>query len=66
MPANPRDRAYFVKLNKDIPLLFEQFGLQVNPITDMDGGLDGIPAGFERMREGKVSASKLVYKLADA
>jgi hypothetical protein len=39
--------------------------LKVNPITDMGGGLDGIPAGFEQMMAGKISASKLVYKVAD-
>ena len=64
-PANPRDRAFFVKLNQHIPVLFGNFGLKVNPITDMEGGLDGIPAGFELMKDGKVSASKLVYKVAD-
>ncbi|GHJ87429.1 hypothetical protein NliqN6_3831 [Naganishia liquefaciens] len=65
VPANPRDRAFFVKLNQHIPVLFRNFGLKVNPITDMEGGLDGIPAGFELMKDGKVSASKLVYKVAD-
>jgi hypothetical protein len=65
IPAMPLDRAFFVKLNKDLPVLFEKFGLKVNPITDMGGGLDGIPAGFEQMMAGKISASKLVYKVAD-
>lgn len=65
VPANPLDRAFFAKLNKDIPVLFEKFGLKVNPITDMDGGLEGIPAGFEKMKAGSVSASKLVYKVAE-
>jgi hypothetical protein len=65
IPAKPLDRAFFVKLNQDLPVLFERFGLKVNPITDMDGGLEGIPAGFEKMKAGSVSASKLVYKVAD-
>jgi hypothetical protein len=63
IPAAPSDRAFFAKLNKDLPVLFERFGLKVNPITDVDGGLEGIPAGFEKMKAG-ISGSKLVYKVA--
>jgi threonine dehydrogenase-like Zn-dependent dehydrogenase len=65
VPASPEDRAFYVKLNKDLPVFFEKFGLKPNPITDMPGGLEGIQAGFEVMKSGKVSASKLVYKVAD-
>jgi hypothetical protein len=64
VPASPTDRAFYVKLNKDLPAFFEKLGLKPNPITDMPGGLDGIPDGFELMKSGKVSASKLVYKVA--
>lgn len=31
----------------------------------MEGGLKGIFKGFELMKSGKVSASKLVYKVSD-
>lgn len=65
IPAAPLDRAFFAKLNKDLPVLIETFGLKVNPITDMEGGLEGIPAGFEKMKTGSISASKLVYKVAE-
>lgn len=65
VPASPSDRAFYVKLNKDLPVFLEKFGLKPNPITDMPGGLAGIPDGFELMKSGKVSASKLVYRIAD-
>lgn len=65
IPASPSDRAFYVKLNKDLPVFFEKFGLKPNPITDVPGGLDDIQDGMELLKSGKVSASKLVHKVAD-
>ena len=64
IPAVPSDREFYVKLCKDTPRFVGEFGIRPNPITDRDGGLDGILDGFELMKNGKVSASKLVYKVA--
>ncbi|KAJ9098663.1 hypothetical protein QFC21_004311 [Naganishia friedmannii] len=65
VPANPDDRAFYVKLNKDMPTLIEKFGLKPNPITDMANGLHGLNDGFAMLQSGKVSATKLVYKVSD-
>ncbi|KAJ9122536.1 hypothetical protein QFC22_001965 [Naganishia vaughanmartiniae] len=65
VPANPDDRAFYVKLNKDIPTLIGKFGLKPNPITDMANGLQGLNDGFAMLQSGKVSATKLVYKVSD-
>jgi hypothetical protein len=50
---------------KDYPRFISELGLRPNPITDMEGGLERINDGFELMKSGKVSATKLVYKIAD-
>jgi hypothetical protein len=60
----PSDREFYAKLNKDYPRFISEFGLRPNPITDMEGGLERINDGFELMKSGKVSATKLVYKVA--
>ncbi|KAI5451117.1 Zinc-binding oxidoreductase alcohol dehydrogenase [Naganishia albida] len=65
VPAVPSDREFYVKLNKDTPDFVQKYNIKPNPITDMDGGINGILEGFEVMKSGKVSASKLVYKIAD-
>jgi threonine dehydrogenase-like Zn-dependent dehydrogenase len=61
----PSDREFYAKLSKDTPAFIEEYGIRPNPITDMPGGLGGLLKGFEFMASGKVSASKLVYKVAD-
>ncbi|GHJ90106.1 hypothetical protein NliqN6_6508 [Naganishia liquefaciens] len=61
----PSDREFYAKLSKDTPTFIEEYGIRPNPIKDMHGGLKGIFEGFELMKQGKVSASKLVYKVAD-
>jgi len=66
VPAIPSDREFYVKLNKDTPDFVQQYNIRPNPITDMDGGLDGLTQGFELLKSGKVSASKLVYKISEA
>ncbi|KAJ9094128.1 hypothetical protein QFC19_008080 [Naganishia cerealis] len=66
VPASPSDRAFYAKLNHDIPTLIEKFGLKPNPITDMQNGLQGIvDEGFGLMQSGKVSATKLVYRVSE-
>ncbi|KAJ9105049.1 hypothetical protein QFC19_003681 [Naganishia cerealis] len=65
IPEVPSDREFYVKLCKDTPDFIQKYHIRPNPITDMEGGLEGILYGFEHMKEGKVSASKLVYKIAE-
>jgi hypothetical protein len=61
----PADREFYAKLSKDTPTFIEEYGIRPNPIKDMAGGLKGILEGFALMKSGAVSASKLVYKVAD-
>ncbi|KAA1476154.1 GroES-like protein [Dentipellis sp. KUC8613] len=44
---------------------FKEGRLKPNPVTVRPGGLSGIPAGLEFMKAGKVSGTKLVYRVAD-
>ncbi|KAJ9094733.1 hypothetical protein QFC21_005891 [Naganishia friedmannii] len=66
VPAIPSDREFYVKLCKDTPDFIQKYNIRPNPIKDMNGGLEHILEGFEFMKSGKVSASKLVYKIANA
>jgi hypothetical protein len=59
------DRESYAKVNNDYPRFISEFGLRPNPIMDMEGGVERINDGFELTRFGKVSATKLVYKIAD-
>ncbi|KAJ9108603.1 hypothetical protein QFC19_002320 [Naganishia cerealis] len=62
----PADREFYAKLCKDTPAFIEEYNVRPNPITDMEGGLKGIlEKGFNLMQAGKVSASKLVFKIQD-
>ncbi|KAI5451211.1 Zinc-binding oxidoreductase alcohol dehydrogenase [Naganishia albida] len=61
----PEDREFYAKLCKDTPSFIEEYGIRPNPIRDMEGGLKGIFKGFDLMKSGTVSASKLVYKVSD-
>jgi hypothetical protein len=65
LSAVPSDRGFYAKLNEDYPRFIAECGLRPNPITDMEGGLVRINDGFELMKFGKVSATKLVYRIAD-
>jgi hypothetical protein len=37
--------------------------IKTNPVKLWSGGLSAIPDGLEHLRQGKVSAEKIVYKL---
>ncbi|KAL7420011.1 hypothetical protein Q5752_004975 [Cryptotrichosporon argae] len=57
------DRAFHVELCKHTPEYFAKHGLRAPPVK-IRGGLEDIPAGFEEMKAGKVSGTRLVYKIA--
>jgi hypothetical protein len=50
---------------KDYPRFISELGLRPNPITDMEGGVERINDGFELMKSGKVSATKLVVAIQE-
>ena len=39
--------------------------VKVHPVSVRGGGLTGVIEGLQEMREGKVSAEKLVYRVAE-
>ena len=59
----PEDRAKLVEFLKKVPGLVKEGKIKPLPIKFWEGGLDSIPAGLQYMREGKVSAEKIVYRI---
>ncbi|ORY75412.1 chaperonin 10-like protein [Protomyces lactucae-debilis] len=62
--ASEEDKAFWVKTLEALPEMLEKGVIKPNKVTLLDGGLDGILAGFKRQQEGGVSAEKLCYRLA--
>jgi NADPH:quinone reductase-like Zn-dependent oxidoreductase len=62
-PASEEDKAFWVKTLKALPEMIKKGIVKPNKVTTLEGGLDGILAGFKRHAEGGVSAEKLCYKL---
>ena len=48
---------------KKVPGLVKDGKIKPLPIKLWEGGLDRILAGLQYMKEGKVSAEKIVYKI---
>lgn len=46
-----------------VPGLVKAGQIKPLPIKFFEGGLAAIPEGFQYMREGKVSAEKIVYRI---
>ncbi|KAK7942516.1 zinc-binding dehydrogenase [Apiospora aurea] len=59
----PADKAFWEKYLALLPGYLESGRVQPNKVKEF-GGLEDIPKGFEIHAEGKVSAEKLVYKIA--
>ncbi|KAI0748415.1 GroES-like protein [Daedaleopsis nitida] len=62
-PAMPEDRAHMVKFLRKLPKLVQDGKIKPLPIKLWEGGLDAIPDGLQYMKEGRVSAEKIVYRL---
>ena len=63
IPAVPEDRAQIVEFLKKVPGLVKDSKIKPLPIRLWEGGLNSIPAGLQYMKEGKVSAEKIVYRI---
>lgn len=63
IPAKPQDRAQMVEFLKKVPGLIKDGLIKPPKIKAWEGGLDAIPEGLAYMREGKVSAEKIVYRV---
>ncbi|KAI0723730.1 GroES-like protein [Cerioporus squamosus] len=63
IPAVPEDRAHMVAFLKKLPQLVRDGSLKPLPTKLFEGGLEGIKNGLQYMREGRVSAEKIVYRV---
>lgn len=59
----PEDKAFWEKYLSLLPDLLTSGKIKPNRVREL-GGLEAIPTGFKLQEEGKVSAEKLVYKIA--
>ena len=48
---------------KKLPKFVKDGAVKPLPIKLWEGGLQGVPDGLQYMREGKVSAEKIVYRI---
>ncbi|KAI0636517.1 GroES-like protein [Trametes polyzona] len=62
-PVIPEDRAQIVEFLKKVPQLVKDGKVRPPAIKLWEGGLEAIPDGLQYMREGKVSAEKIVYRV---
>lgn len=62
-PASAEDKAQLVSFLKKVPQLVKDGQIKANPIKLWEGGLASISDGLQYMREGKVSAEKIVYRV---
>ena len=63
IPAKPEDREQIATFLKKVPKLVEEEVIKPPNIKLWEGGLAAIPDGMNYMREGKVSAEKIVFRL---
>lgn len=63
IPASPEDHAFGIRFWKLARELFAQGKIQAHPIEEKSGRLTGVLNGLNEMREGKIRASKWVYRI---
>ncbi|RPD66616.1 GroES-like protein [Lentinus tigrinus ALCF2SS1-7] len=62
-PVSEEDRAHMVQFLKKVPGLVKEGSLKPLPVKLWEGGLSAVPDGLQYMREGKVTAEKIVYRV---
>ncbi|KAI0780488.1 GroES-like protein [Trametes elegans] len=62
-PVKPEDRAHMVQFLKKLPAFVKEAKIRPLPVKLWEGGLEAVSAGLQYMREGKVSAEKIVYRV---
>lgn len=62
-PGPIEDRTHMAAFLKKLPQLVLDGAVKPLPVKLWEGGLDEIHAGLQYMREGKVSAEKIVYRV---
>ncbi|CAE6516367.1 unnamed protein product [Rhizoctonia solani] len=63
LPASPEDKAHMVSWIPKLEELVTKGQIKPNPVKVWPGGLEAVNEGFQYMREGKVSAEKIVYNV---
>ncbi|KZT00987.1 GroES-like protein [Laetiporus sulphureus 93-53] len=62
-PASTEDRGHMAAFLRKLPGLVKEGKITPNRVHVWEGGLQAVPEGLQYMREGKVSAEKIVYRL---
>lgn len=62
-PASAVDREHMASWMPKIEALVNSGKVKPNPVKLWPGGLEAVPEGFRYMRDGKVSAEKIVYNV---
>lgn len=62
-PVFPEDREQIAVFLEKVPQLVKDGAVKTPAIKLWEGGLAAIPAGLQYMREGNVSAEKIVYRV---
>jgi hypothetical protein len=62
-PASSEDRNHMASWMPKLEALVNSGQLKPNPVKLWPGGLEAVHEGFQFMREGKVSAEKIVYNV---
>ncbi|KIJ34029.1 hypothetical protein M422DRAFT_263987 [Sphaerobolus stellatus SS14] len=62
-PVSKEDRDHMAAFLTKVPELVKSGAIKPNRVKLWEGGLDGIEGGLAYMKEGKLSAEKLVYKI---
>ncbi|KAF1915607.1 oxidoreductase-like protein [Ampelomyces quisqualis] len=63
-PANREDYEFAKKFFRVFQQLLNEGKVVHHPVEVREGGLEGIPAGLDDLKEGTVSAKKLVYVIS--
>ncbi len=63
-PVLSEDRGQMVEFLKKVPQFVKDGAVKSPAIKLWEGGLEAIPDGLQYMREGKVSAEKVVYRVS--
>ena len=63
IPAAPGDKAHMAAFLKKLPQLVRDGAVRPLPIKRWEGGLEAVQEGLQYLREGKVSAEKIVYRV---
>ncbi|RPD66608.1 GroES-like protein [Lentinus tigrinus ALCF2SS1-7] len=64
LPAVPQDKAHMAAFLKKLPQLVRDGAIKPKlPIKLWEGGLEAVQDGLQYMREGRVSAEKIVYRV---